>query len=248
MRVAVAGGTGLVGRLVVGELRKAGHEPVVLARSNGIDLISGDGLAEALAGCDEIIDVSNKNTLSRKQAVEFFTTAATNLLNAGSGAKQVITLSIVGIDDVALGYYLGKRAQEEVVRNGPVPWSILRATQFHAFPEQLIDSAPGPFTIVPNSLSQPVGTTDVARALVAQVGRPAAGYLRPIAGPERLRMADMTRRLVKARGVRKMVLPIRLPGAVGKAMAGGALLPRDDFTEGRETFAEYLHQVEKGRR
>lgn len=249
MRVAVAGGTGLIGKLVVRELGAAGHEPVVLARAQGVDLVSGDGLPARLAGCEEIIDVSNKNTLSRKQAVEFFTRAAHTLLAAGAdaGVRQVITLSIVGIDDVALGYYLGKRAQEEVVRHGPLPWSILRATQFHQFPEQLLDSAVGPFAIVPNSLSQPVAAVDVARDLVAQVGRPAAGYLTPIAGPERLRMADMARRLVKAQGSHKIVVPVRLPGGVGKAMASGALLPRDGYTEGCQTFADYLRQVE-GRR
>lgn len=243
MRVAVAGGTGLMGRLVVRDLREAGHEPVVLARSQGVDVITGDGLAERLVGCAEIIDVINVVTIRRKVAEEFFGAATRNLLDAGAaaGVAQVITLSIVGVDDVDLGYYYGKRRQEELVRGGPIPWSILRATQFHEFPEPLIEAARGPFVMVPRMLSQPVAAADVARALVAQVGQPPAGYLPEIAGPERLQMSDMARRL--ARGSRKIVVPVRLPGAVGKAMIGGALLPKGEHIEGRQTFAEYLEDV-----
>ncbi|MFC0436197.1 SDR family oxidoreductase [Kutzneria buriramensis] len=244
MRVAVAGGTGLVGKLVVAELDAAGHEPVVLARSTGVDLVSGDGLPGRLAGCAEIVDVTNIVTLRRRQAIGFFAATAHNLVTAGAeaGVRQVITLSIVGIDDVDLGYYAGKRTQEEVVRNGPLPWSILRATQFHQFPETLIDDTRGPFVIVPSSLSQPVAAAEVARALVAQVGQEPAKYLPPIAGPETMRMPDMARQLVRAKGLRKVVVPVRLPGRVGRGMAGGALLPHEPYTQGTTTFAQYLER------
>ncbi|MEU4673218.1 hypothetical protein AB0F91_36010 [Amycolatopsis sp. NPDC023774] len=129
------------------------------------------------------------------------------------------------------------------MRTGPVPWTILRATQFHEFPEPLVDGARGPFVVVPRELSQPVSADEVASALAARVGQEPGGYVRPLAGPEQLQMADMARRLVKARGSRKIVLPVRLPGAVGKAMTGGALLPREDHTRGERTFAEYLRRV-----
>ncbi|MET7992071.1 NAD(P)H-binding protein [Amycolatopsis sp. NPDC005232] len=245
MRVAVAGGTGLIGALVVRKLTAAGHEPVVLARSRGVDLTTGAGLGGQLDGCEEVVDVTNVMSVRRKPAVGFFASATSNLLDAAAtaGARHVITLSIVGVDDVDLGYYFGKRKQEELVRNGPLPWTILRATQFHEFPEPLVDGSRGPFVVVPQELSQPVSADEVASALAAQVGREPGGYVRPLAGPEQLQMADMARRLVKARGSRKIVLPVRLPGAVGKAMTGGALLPREDYARGERTFAEYLRRV-----
>jgi uncharacterized protein YbjT (DUF2867 family) len=150
MRIAVAGGTGLVGGHVVDALRSAEHEPVVLARSRGIDITTGMGLAEALVGVDAVIDVSNVTTTRRRTSVGFFTAGTENLLAAGqrAGVRHHVTLSIVGVDRVGFGYYEGKRAQEKLVLNSPVPGSVLRATQFHEFPGQLLARArptgPGP--------------------------------------------------------------------------------------------------------
>lgn len=123
MRVAVAGGTGMIGKRVVRELFAAGHEPVVLARSRGVDLTTGKGAAGKLAGCAELIDVTNIVAVRKKAVVGFFAAATRNLLSAAAtaGIQQVITLSIVGIDEVDLGYYFGKRKQEELVREGPIP-------------------------------------------------------------------------------------------------------------------------------
>jgi uncharacterized protein YbjT (DUF2867 family) len=242
MRVAVAGGTGLVGRMVVRDLERAGHQPVVLSRAEGVDLTTGDGLVERLRGSVAVIDVSNKKVLGRKAATEFFGTATSHLLKSATdvGVEHVITLSIVGIDDVGLGYYQGKRRQEELVRTGPLPWTILRATQFHEFPEQLLDHTRGPVAVVPGMLSRPVAAAEVAAELVALVDKPAAGYVRPIAGPEDLWMVDMVRRTTRVRGDRKLVLPVKLPGRVGRAMTSGALLPQGPFIEGKRTFAEHL--------
>jgi uncharacterized protein YbjT (DUF2867 family) len=245
MRVAVAGGTGLVGRMVVRDLERAGHDPVVLSRAQGVDLTTGKGLVERLRGCAAIIDVSNQNVLGRKAAVGFFETATGHLLKAGVevGVEHVLTLSIVGVDDVDMGYYYGKRRQEELVSTGPLPWTILRATQFHEFPEPLLAHARGPVAVIPRMLSRPVAAADVAAELVELVTKPAGGYVRPIAGPEELQMADMAKRIARARGYRKLVLPVRLPGRVGKAMTGGALLPHGPFIEGKQTFAEHLETL-----
>ncbi|MFI5610170.1 SDR family oxidoreductase [Amycolatopsis sp. NPDC051903] len=247
MRVAVAGGTGLIGAMVVQGLTAAGHEPVVLARSRGVDLTTGEGLEGKLSRCDEVVDVTNVVSVRKKPAVAFFAAATRNLIDAAAaaGVRHVVTLSIVGIDDVDLGYYHGKRKQEELVRQGPVPWTILRATQFHEFPEPLLEGARGPFVVVPSELSQPVSAQEVANALTAHVGKAPAGYARELAGPEQLQMGDMTRRLVKARGSRKIVVPVKLPGSVGKAMTGGALLPKAEYTRSKRTFAEYLNRVRR---
>ncbi|MCR3750083.1 SDR family oxidoreductase [Lentzea californiensis] len=249
MRVAVAGGTGAVGRLVVRQLERAGHEAVVLTRSSGVDLTTGHGLVERLKGCDAIIDVSNKMVLREKAAVEFFGAVTSNLLDAGvrAGVDHVVALSIVGVDEVATGYYKGKRRQEELVSGGPLPWTVLRATQFHEFAEPLLDQARGPFVVVPKMLSRPVSTADVAARLVELAGRPAGGYVQPIAGPREWRMEDMAKRIARARGDRKVLIPVRLPGRAGKAMTGGALLPKGPFTEAPGTFEHHLAELEARR-
>ncbi|MCS7478456.1 SDR family oxidoreductase [Umezawaea endophytica] len=247
MRVAVAGGTGLIGTMVVDRLAEAGHEPVVLSRSRGVDLTTGAGLAAALAGCAAVVDASNVTTMRRAVSVDFFGAVARNLLAAGvdAGIDHVVVLSIVGVDEVDLGYYFGKREQEKLVSGGPLPWTILRATQFHEFPDSLIEGAVGPFVPVPRMLSRPVAAAEVAAALVDLVLKPAGGYVQPIAGPEELWMADMTRRYVRARGERKVLVPIRLPGQAGKRMAAGGLLPDGPYTRGVQTFAEFLDHVRR---
>ncbi|BCJ51587.1 hypothetical protein Asp14428_30620 [Actinoplanes sp. NBRC 14428] len=168
MRVAIAGGTGLTGRQVADVLGAAGHETVVLARGQGVDLVSGAGLDAALDGVDTTIDVSNVTTMKREVAVGFFERAGRNLVAAAgkAGVRHHVVLSIVGIDRVKTGYYQGKLRQEEVVRDGGVPWSVLRATQFHEFAGQLLERLPGPVALVPAMKVQPIAVREVAEALV----------------------------------------------------------------------------------
>lgn len=244
MRVAVAGGTGAVGRHVVAELERTGQDAVVLSRSSGVDLTTGAGLVDRLKGCDAIIDVSNRMALREKAAAEFFGTVTRNLLDAGvrAGVGHLVALSIVGLDKVDTGYYKGKRRQEELVSGGPLPWTILRATQFHEFAEPLLDRR-GPFVVVPKMLCRPVATLDVAARLVELVRRP-GGLVRPIAGPAEWRMEEMAKLLARARGDRKVLIPVQLPGRVGRAMTGGALLPQGPFTKASRTFEEHLADLE----
>ncbi len=242
MRVAVAGGTGLMGQLVVKELTTTGHDPVVLARSRGVDLITGLGLDEKLSGCEALIDVSNVTTMRNKVAVAFFGAATAQLLRAGAqaGVGHLVTLSIVGVDTVDYGYYLGKRRQEELVAAGPLPWSVLRTTQFHEFAQQLLDRSPGPLALVPKMRVQPVAACEVAATLVDRATGLPGGFVPPMAGPEQLELTDMTHRLLKARPSRRLLVPIRLPGRAGAAMAGGGLLPADPYLRGHRTYAQYL--------
>lgn len=242
MRIAVAGGTGRVGKHVVGEARKRGHHVVVLTRGEGVDLTVADGVAHRLAGTDAVIDTTNTMAQKRADAEAFFGSVTRNLLSAETeaGVRHHVALSIVGIDDVPLGYYRGKLLQERLVAEGPVPWSILRATQFHEFAGQVLQYARiGPFSLVPRMLSQPIAAIEVAEALVDLAETGPSGRAPDLAGPEQRQMVDLARRVATARGERRRVIPVSMPGA-GRAMRSGALLPATDGPRGQLTFEEWL--------
>lgn len=242
MRIAVAGGTGVVGRYVVEELAAAGHEPVVLARSRGVDLVSGAGLDAAMQDVAAVIDVSNRATTSGKKACAFFKTAGRNLLGSGAraGVRHHVALSIVGIDRVDFGYYRGKLLQEDVVTNGPTPWTVLRATQFHELAEQTLDRVPKPFAVVPRMRTQPIAAREVAQHLAQLVLAPAQGRAADLAGPQVEQLVDMARRVLRARHQRRLLVPVTLPGATGAAMKGDSLLPTGPGPRGRQTFDDWL--------
>jgi len=239
MKVAVAGGTGLTGRHVIEALSAAGHESVVLARSVGVDLVTGAGLDAALSGVDATIDVSNVTTMRRAAAVGFFERAGRQLLGAAAraGVRHHVALSIVGIDRVSNGYYQGKLRQEEIVRDGAVPWTVLRATQFHEFVEQILERLPGPVAVVPRLTVQPVAVREVAEALVAIAAGEPLKAAPDLAGPRVESLADMARRLIRTGTVRRRpVLPLWLPGP----MAHGGLLPTGPGPRGAQTFEQWL--------
>lgn len=241
-RIAVAGGTGLIGRLIVQVAQTTGRAPVVLARSTGVDLVTGTGLDAALAGVDTVIDVVNVGTQRRSRAVEFFGTTTTSLLEAErrAGVRHHVALSIVGIDRVDTGYYAGKLRQEELITRSEVPWTILRSTQFYEFAGQLLDLLPGPVAIVPNLLSRPVAAGEVARHLLDLAAGTALGRVPEIAGPQDLRMVELVRRLAQVRGSRRAVLELPALGAAARAAARGALLPAGSGPRGTETVDQWL--------
>lgn len=241
-RIAVAGGTGAVGRHVVEAVRAAGREPVVLARSTGVDLRTGAGLDEALQEVDAVVDASNTVTQRRREAVGFFTAATTHLVAAGSraGVRHHVVLSIVGADRVDTGYYAGKLAQERLALAGTVPVSVLRCTQFHEFVPQVLAAVPGPVAVVPAMRTQPVAAREVAEHLLALATGPAVGRAPELAGPEVHWLPDLARRFLRARGQRRPVLPLRAPVAASRAAAGGALLPTGPGPRGTQTFAQWL--------
>jgi uncharacterized protein YbjT (DUF2867 family) len=243
MRIAVAGGTGVLGRRVVEVAGQRGHEVVVLTRSEGVDLTSGAGLAERLAGVAAVVDATSTQTQSKAKAEEFFGAVTRNLLEAeqAAGVGHHVAVSIVGIDDVPSGYYQGKLLQERLVAEGPVPWSILRATQFHEFAEQALGFVRvGPFSLVPKMLSQPVAAVEVAEALVDLAESGAAGRVPDLAGPEPLQMVELARRVSEARGLGRRVVGLRVPGAMGRGLRSGDLVPRTDGPRGRISFTDWL--------
>src|SRR4051812_11434458 len=140
MRIAVAGATGRVGRHVMDVIAERGHEAVPMSRATGVDVISGEGLDDALTGVDVIIDVATGPSPEEEPATAFFTTAARNLQAAGekAGVRRIVVVSIVGIEKLPGGYNVAKLEHERAMREGPVPVRILRATQFHEFVEQLM--------------------------------------------------------------------------------------------------------------
>jgi uncharacterized protein YbjT (DUF2867 family) len=247
MRIAVAGGTGVVGSYVVSAVTEAGHEPVVLSRGRGIDLVTRTGLDDALSGVDAVIDVSNQSTTSRKKSVAFFDATTTNLLDAGlrAGVGHHVALSIVGIDRVDFSYYAGKARQEELILASPLPASVLRATQFHEFAGQVLHQVPGPVAVVPRMRVQPIAAREVAAALVALALGSPVGMAPELAGPQEESLADMARRLLRARGSRKPVLQVRLPVSGAGAMAAGGLLPTGPGPRGVQTYAAWLADQER---
>ncbi|RVW04624.1 SDR family oxidoreductase [Rhodococcus spongiicola] len=241
MRLAVVGGTGLVGSKVVARARQAGIDTVVVARSTGVDLMTGDGLDAALSGCDAVVDVSNKTVMRAGPAVRYFEQAAANLAAAAQRAAvgHLVTLSIVGIDGIDFGYYLGKRAQEDRVRSSAVPWTIVRATHFFEYPEPLLASK-SRFVAIPRILCQPVAADDVAEFLVRTSQHDPVWGTRSIAGPRQEQVVDMARRIVAARHLRRLVVPVTMPGKVGKAMATGGLIPQGNFLRTTTSFDDYV--------
>ncbi|OZC43888.1 3-beta hydroxysteroid dehydrogenase [Rhodococcus sp. WWJCD1] len=243
MKLAVAGGTGTVGVHVVEVARERGHDVVVLSRSAGIDLVSGSGLSDALSGIEAVIDVASTQTISAKESTAFFAAVARNLLTAETeaGVGHHLALSIVGIDRAPHAYYAGKVEQERIVRAGTVPWTILRATQFHEFAGQIrAQMSFGPVSVIPKMVSQPIAAREVAERLIDLAEQSPAGRVADLGGPREERMAEMVRRDARAVGARGLVLEIPIPGAYGRAMRDGTLVTTTDSDHGRQTFDQWL--------
>ena len=243
MRIAVAGATGRIGRLTIATLDGAGHQTVPLSRSTGVDAYTGGGMADALRGADALIDVINNTSQDEAEIVDFFGTTTKNLLAAEerAGVRHHVLLSIVGLDhNHQAPHYAGKREQERLVASGPVPWSIVRATQFHDFAAMVAGwtERDGTATIAP-LLVQPIAQADVAAAL-ANVATSAPLSTRvDIAGPETQDLVDMARRTFAARGQDIRLIPT-WRGTFGPDMAGEVLLPGKDARLGKIKFDEWL--------
>lgn len=241
-RIAVIGGTGRVGRHVVDAVNRLGHEPVVAARSSGVDATDVDEMRAALAGVHAVVDVTNTATADRSTAEEFFRRVTSTVLAAEQavGVRHHVALSIVGLDRVTgNAHYAGKRLQEQLVRSSEVPSTIVRATQFHDFGEMVVGwTRRDGSAVVPPLLVQPVVPADVADVLVrTALGDPRS--MLEVAGPETQDLVDMARRTLAARGEWLRLVPT-WDGPLGVDMAGNVLLPGPDAVIGPMTFDEWL--------
>ena len=246
MRVVVAGGAGVVGSRVVEALRADGHDAVPLSRRTGIDLTTGEGLDAALGGADAVVDTANVTTLSADAATRFFEAATGNLAAAAAraGVSHLVLLSIVGIDRMPHDYYAGKLAQERVVEAADVPWTILRATQFHEFAGQLFDRAKlGPLHVAPRARVQPIAARDVGAHLAALAAGAPQGRAADLAGPREEALDEMVKAYARRTGHGGWIPSVSLPGAQMKAMRAGLALPGGDAVLATQTFADWLREL-----
>ncbi|MCG7609433.1 MULTISPECIES: SDR family oxidoreductase [Mycobacterium] len=247
MRIAVAGATGNVGARVVAALRGAGHEVVAISRSSGVDLSTGDGLDAALEGVQAVVDAISAPPADRERTVDYLGTATRNLLAAEHRANvsHHVLLSIVGIHGIdGNPHYAGKREQEKQIGAGPVPWTIVPATQFHDFAEMVVgwteQSGPdGASAEIAPLLVQPIDPDDIAAVLAEVVTGDPRGRYADVAGPQTQDLVDMARRTLAARG-REVTLVPTWSSIFGVEMAGNALLPGDDARIAPTTFDQWL--------
>jgi uncharacterized protein YbjT (DUF2867 family) len=246
-KIAVAGATGRVGRHVVDVLQARGHDVVAMSRATGVDVITRDGLDDALAGVECVIDVATGPSPEEAAATEFFTTASRNLQEAGerAGVQRMVVVSIIGIDRLTGGYNAAKVAHEQAASAGPIPVRILRAAQFHEFVGQLVDwGRQGEVAYVPEMRTQLVAARTVAEALAdLAVGSDPEGPILEIAGPREESMVEMAKLLVARRGDTVRVEGATDPSSPDSALyEAGALLPGPDATLAGPTFEEWLGQ------
>jgi uncharacterized protein YbjT (DUF2867 family) len=250
-RIAVAGATGRVGRHVVDVLRERGHEPVSMSRGSGVDVVTGKGLDEALVGVHTVIDVATGPSPDEKEATDFFTASAHNLQDAGerAGVQRLVVVSIIDIDRMGGGGYQGaKRLHERRSLAGPVPATILRASQFHEFvPELVAWGTSDGVAYLPDMRTQVVAARSVAEALVdlAEGAGPApspSGAPAEIAGPREERLLALGRLLAARRlgGLRIEEATDSALNPDAEAVEAGALLPSPHAALAGPTFAEWL--------
>jgi uncharacterized protein YbjT (DUF2867 family) len=249
-KIAVAGATGRVGRHVVDILEADGHDVVSISRSRGVDIITGDGLAEALTGVEVIVDAATGPSPDEQAATEFFTTAARNLLEVGrrAGVQKIVVVSIIGADRFGGGYGAAKVAHEQALLSGPIPVRVLRASQFHEFVAQLMEwGARGERIELPRMRTQVVAARAVAEVLAdlatSNGAQSSEALILEIAGPREERLVEMARLLAARRGDATPIEEVSDPADPTQAVfASGALLPGPDAILAGPTFADWLDE------
>jgi uncharacterized protein YbjT (DUF2867 family) len=246
MKIAVIGGTGLIGSKVVSYLAGRGHEAVAASPSTGVNTLTGQGLAEVLKGAQVIVDVSQSPSFEERPVMEFFTTSTSNLLKYGTaaGVGHLAVLSVVGTDQLSASpYFRAKVAQEKLIKESTLPYSIIRATQFFEFIRSIADfSTQGNQVHLAPVFIQPMASGDVAEAVGRiSLGTPVNGIVE-IAGPEKFRLDDLIRRFLSALGDSRQI--VADPDAVysGARLSERTLVPEGDAKLGEKRFEDWLAQ------
>jgi len=249
MKIAVTGATGRLGRHVVDVLEAQGHDVVSIARSTGVDVITREGLAEALTGVHTIIDAATQASPDEAAATAFFTASARNIQEVGeaAGVQRIVLVSIVGTDRFSAGFLAAKFAHEQALVAGPIPVQILRATQFHEFVPEMVEwGRQGDVILVPRIRTQLVAARSVAQALADMVNGSertprSNGAIPEIGGPQPERLVEMARLLVAQRGETTRVEEVaNLDDPDHELLENGALFPGPDAALAGPTFEEWV--------
>ncbi|MEU9021303.1 SDR family oxidoreductase [Actinomadura sp. NPDC048394] len=244
MKIVVIGGTGLIGSKVVTKLGEQGHEAVPASPNTGVNTLTGEGLDEALAGADVVVDVSNSPSFEDAAVLDFFRTSTGNLLAAErkAGVGHHVALSVVGTEERPdVGYFRAKLAQEKLIEESGIPFSLVHATQFFEFAHQIADAATDGGTVrMAPVLFQPIAGEEVAQAVAkAAVGAPLNGRAE-IAGPERFRMDAFFREALAAWGDPREVVTDQNAQYYGSVMREPDLVPADGATLGEVRYTDWL--------
>jgi uncharacterized protein YbjT (DUF2867 family) len=246
MKIVVIGGTGLIGSKVVKQLREHGHEAIAAAPNTGVNTLTGEGLAQALQGASVVVDVSNAPSWDDAAVLRFFETSTHNLLTqeSAAGVGHHVALSVVGTDRLSeSGYFRAKIAQEELIKESPIPYTIVHATQFFEFLKGLADiSMVGDKVHLPHVLFQPMAADDVASAVARiAVGPPAKGIVE-IGGPEQFRVDELVRlRLASLKDSREVVADANALYS-GAKISEKTLVPGNNARLGETRFETWLTQ------
>jgi uncharacterized protein YbjT (DUF2867 family) len=246
MKIVVIGGTGALGSKIVGKLQEDGHETVAASPQSGVDTITGEGLDEALAGVDVVVDAANAPAWGDEEVMEFFQTAARNLTAAAAkaGIKHYVSMSIVGADRLPdSGYLRAKVAQEEIVKEALVPFTIVRATQFFEFISRIAAESPDNDTIhLPSALFQPAAVAELGAA-VAEVaeGAPVNGVVE-VAGPEPIPMDEAVAKVLGATGDPRKVVGDAHAEYFGTELNNESLVPDEGPRLTATSFDDWLGQ------
>src|SRR5688572_1212020 len=246
MKIVIIGGTGLIGSKLVTGLREHGHEAVAAAPNTGVNTITGEGLAEVLQGASVVVDVSNSPSFEDAAVMEFFTTATRNLLQAArdAGVGHYVALSVVGTERLAgNGYFSAKAAQERLIKESAIPYSIVHATQFFEFLKGIAAAATVGNTVrLAPVLIQPMAADDVAKAVGKIAVGPPANAVVEVAGPEQFRLDELVRTGLSAKNDAREVIADPQARYFGAILGVRTLLPADGARLGDLRFQDWLTQ------